>query len=422
MIDLSRLRSDKEALLVAWHKKHFEAEPLVDQALAYDEERRTLQKKLDNLRSELNRLSRSIGEALRHQKADQVQSLKTQTTTLKNDIQNLENALHKTEEKLMEILIRLPNPPHPSVPAGKSANDNVVVSESGRSPLRRADCLPHWEIAEKLGVIDFSRGAKVTGSGFPFYVGRGARLQRALIAYFLDRATEAGYLEMEVPFLVNSDTAFGTGQLPDKDAQMYYVPLDELYLIPTAEVPLTNYYRDEILQAEALPIKLCGYSPCFRREAGSYGKEVRGLNRLHQFDKVEIVQIVEPERSYEVLEEMRIYVESLVESLELSWRVVLLCGGDMSFASAKTYDVEVWSPAQDRWLEVSSISNFETFQSLRMKLRYRQGKNTAYVHTLNGSALALPRIVAGLLETHQTEDGRIRIPEVLQPYYGAEWL
>jgi seryl-tRNA synthetase len=277
-------------------------------------------------------------------------------------------------------------------------------------------------MAEKLGIIDFTRGAKVTGSGFPFYVGRGAKLQRALISYFLDQAAQAGYLEMEAPFLVNSATAFGTGQLPDKDAQMYYVPLDELYLIPTAEVPLTNYYREEILEAAHLPIKLCGYSPCFRREAGSYGKDVRGLNRLHQFDKVEIVQIVAPEHSYKTLEEMRTYVEKLVDSLELTWRVVLLCGGDMSFASAKTYDVEVWSPAQERWLEVSSISNFETFQSVRMKLRYRQGKSTAYVHTLNGSALALPRIVASLLETHQTEDGRIRIPEVLRPYYGAEWL
>ncbi len=422
MIEVSRLRDEKEALLAAWRKKHFEAEPLVDQALAYDEERRTLQKKLDDLRHELNRLSKAIGEAMRRGQAAEADSLKAQTTTLKTTIQNLEDTLRQTEAKLTEILISLPNPPHISVPEGRSAADNVVISQGGPLPLPKGHRLPHWEIAEKLGIIDFSRGAKVTGSGFPFYVGRGAKLQRALINYFLDQAVQAGYLEMEAPFLVNSATAFGTGQLPDKDAQMYYVPLDELYLIPTAEVPLTNYYREEILQPEQLPIKLCGYSPCFRREAGSYGKDVRGLNRLHQFDKVEIVQIVAPEHSYETLEEMRTYVEKLVDSLELTWRVVLLCGGDMSFASAKTYDVEVWSPAQERWLEVSSISNFETFQSVRMKLRYRQGKSTAYVHTLNGSALALPRIVASLLETHQTEDGRIYIPKVLQPYYGAEWL
>jgi seryl-tRNA synthetase len=422
MIEVSRLRDEKEALLAAWRKKHFEAEPLVDQALAYDEERRTLQKKLDDLRHELNRLSKAIGEAMRQGQAAEADSLKAQTATLKTTIQNLEDTLRQTEEKLTEILISLPNPPHISVPEGRSASDNVVISQGERSPLPKGHCLPHWELAEKLGIIDFTRGAKVTGSGFPFYVGRGAKLQRALISYFLDQAAQAGYLEMEAPFLVNSATAFGTGQLPDKDAQMYYVPLDELYLIPTAEVPLTNYYREEVLQPEQLPIKLCGYSPCFRREAGSYGKDVRGLNRLHQFDKVEIVQIVAPEHSYKTLEEMRIYVEKLVDSLELTWRVVLLCGGDMSFASAKTYDVEVWSPAQERWLEVSSISNFETFQSVRMKLRYRQGKSTAYVHTLNGSALALPRIVASLLETHQTEDGRIRIPEVLRPYYGAEWL
>ena len=422
MIEVSRLRDEKEALLAAWRKKHFEAEPLVDQALAYDEERRTLQKKLDDFRHELNRLSKAIGEAMRQGQAAEADSLKAQTTTLKTTIQNLEDTLRQTEEKLTEILISLPNPPHISVPEGRSASDNVVISQGERSLLPKGHRLPHWELAEKLGIIDFTRGAKVTGSGFPFYVGRGAKLQRALISYFLDQAAHAGYLEMEAPFLVNSATAFGTGQLPDKDAQMYYVPLDELYLIPTAEVPLTNYYREEILEAAHLPIKLCGYSPCFRREAGSYGKDVRGLNRLHQFDKVEIVQIVAPEHSYETLEEMRTYVEKLVDSLELTWRVVLLCGGDMSFASAKTYDVEVWSPAQERWLEVSSISNFETFQSVRMKLRYRQGKSTAYVHTLNGSALALPRIVASLLETHQTEDGRIRIPEVLRPYYGAEWL
>lgn len=422
MLEIGRLRTEREAVVGALRKKGFEAEPLVEQALAYDEERRLLQKQADELRAQLNQVSKAIGQAMRQKDEAQVETLRSESTTLKAKIQALEEQLRSIEAKLEEILVRLPNVPHTSVPEGRSAADNLVVSQGGLSPLPKAHRLPHWELAQKRGLIDFERGAKVTGAGFPFYVGAAARLQRALVNFFLDQAVMAGYLEMEPPFLVNEATAFGTGQLPDKDGQMYYVPLDELYLIPTAEVPLTNYYRDEILEPEQLPIKLCGYSPCFRREAGSYGKDVRGLNRLHQFDKVEIVQIVLPEVSYEVLEEMRAYVEGLVTRLELSWRVVLLCGGDMSFASAKTYDVEVWSPGQERWLEVSSISNFETFQSHRMKLRYRKGKSTAYVHTLNGSALALPRIVAALLETHQTPEGKVRLPQALVPYYGKEWL
>jgi len=423
MIELARLRSEPEAIIQALRKKHFEAAPLVEQALAYDEERRQTQAELDTLRNQLNTLSRQIGEAMRQKNPAQAETLKAQSTNLKNYIAEKEKHLSEVEAKLEELLIRLPNPPHQTVPEGASAADNVVVHRGYVEPLPSAEGrLPHWELAEKLGIIDFARGAKVTGAGFPFYVGAGAKLQRALIQFFLAEAEKAGYLEVEAPFLVNSATAFGTGQLPDKDAQMYYIPLDELYLIPTAEVPLTNYYRDEILDETALPIKLCGYSPCFRREAGSYGKDVRGLNRLHQFDKVEIVQIVQPEVSYEVLETMRLYVQSLVEKLELPYRTVLLCGGDMSFASAKTYDVEVWSPAQQRWLEVSSISNFETFQSYRMKLRYRKGKTPTYVHTLNGSALALPRIVAALLEVHQTPTGQVRLPQALQPYYGQTWL
>jgi seryl-tRNA synthetase len=399
-----------------------DAGPLVQQVLFYDEERRRLQKAIDNTRAQLNQLARAIGEAMRTQTPHQAETLKAQSAALKEELQSTEQKLKDAEAKLEEILIRLPNPPHPSVPEGRSAADNVVVYQNDRPPLPPDGRLPHWELAEKRRLIDFERGAKVTGSGFPFYVGDGAKLQRALIQFFLEEAEKAGYIEMEAPFLVNTDTAFGTGQLPDKDAQMYYIPLDELYLIPTAEVPLTNYFRGEILEESQLPIKICGYSPCFRREAGSYGKDVRGLNRLHQFDKVEIVQIVKPEDSYTVLEEMRHYVQGLVEKLELSFRTVLLCGGDMSFASAKTYDVEVWSPAQQRWLEVSSISNFETFQSNRMKLRYRKGKSTELVHTLNGSALALPRIVAAILETHQLPDGRIRVPEVLQPYLRKAYL
>lgn len=422
MIELARLREASEEVIATLAKKGFDAGPLVEQALAYDAERRQLQKSLDEARSQINQLSKAIGEAARRGATAEAESYKAESTTLKATIQQQEAALRETEAKLHELLIRLPNPPHPSVPGGRSAAENVVVSQNAYPLLPADGRLPHWELAEKRHLIDFERGAKVTGSGFPFYTGDGAKLQRALIAFFLDEAEKAGYLEMEAPFLVNTDTAFGTGQLPDKDAQMYYVPLDELYLIPTAEVPLTNYFRGEILEEAQLPVKICGYSPCFRREAGSYGKDVRGLNRLHQFDKVEIVQIVRPEVSYEVLEEMRLYVESLVDRLELARRTVLLCGGDMSFASAKTYDVEVWSPAQQRWLEVSSVSNFETFQSNRMKLRYRRGKATDLVHTLNGSALALPRIVAALLETHQLPDGRIRVPEVLQPYLKKAYL
>lgn len=422
MIELSRLRENPEAVVAALAKKGFEACPLVEQALAYDVERRQLQKSLDEARARLNQLSKAIGEALRSGTADQAEAYKAETTALKARLQEQESLLRETEAKLEELLIRLPNLPHPSVPEGRSAAENKVVSQNAFPLLPAEGRLPHWELAERRQLIDFERGAKVTGSGFPFYTGEGAKLQRALIAFFLDEAEKAGYLEMEAPFLVNTDTAFGTGQLPDKDAQMYFVPLDGLYLIPTAEVPLTNYFRGEILDETQLPLKLCGYSPCFRREAGSYGKEVRGLNRLHQFDKVEIVQIVRPDTSYQVLEEMRLYVESLVDRLELTRRTVLLCGGDMSFASAKTYDVEVWSPAQQRWLEVSSVSNFETFQSNRMKLRYRKGKTTELVHTLNGSALALPRIVAALLETHQLPDGRVRVPEVLQPYLKKAYL
>ncbi|MCS7161779.1 MAG: serine--tRNA ligase [Bacteroidia bacterium] len=422
MIELARLRAQAKGIAAALSKKGLDAGPLIEQALAYDEERRALQKTLDDQRAELNRLSREIGAAMREGSTEKVQTLRQATQQLKEQIAQHEAALRDVEAKLEEILLRLPNPPHESVPPGRSAADNCVV-RTGPFPLRSAEGRrPHWEIATQRGLIDFERGAKVAGAGFPFYVGDGARLQRALIQFFLAEAEKAGYLEMEPPFLVNSPTAFGTGQLPDKDAQMYYVPLDELYLIPTAEVPLTNYYRDEILDEGQLPLRLCGYSPCFRREAGSYGKDVRGLNRLHQFDKVEIVQIVAPEESYATIESMRAYVESLVEKLQLAYRTVLLCGGDMSFASAKTYDVEVWSPAQQRWLEVSSISNFETFQSYRMKLRFRRGKSLLFPHTLNGSALALPRTVAALLETHQLPDGRIAIPPALQPYLGREYL
>lgn len=422
MIELARLRTESAAITQSLTKKGLDAAPLIEQLLAYDAERRSLQKTIDETRARLNELSKAIGQVMRSGDTARAEALRTESQSVKESLPIHEMQIRDLEAKMEEILLRLPNPPHPSVPEGRSAADNVVVHTGPLAPAPAEGRRPHWELAERRGWIDFTRGAKVTGSGFPFYVGAGAKLQRALIQFFLDEAEKAGYTEMEPPFLVNTETAFGTGQLPDKDAQMYYIPIDELYLIPTAEVPLTNYYRDEILEESQLPIKICGYSPCFRREAGSYGKDVRGLNRLHQFDKVEIVQITTPARSYETLEEMRQYIQSLVEKLELAYRVVLLCGGDMSFASAKTYDVEVWSPAQQRWLEVSSVSNFETFQSNRMKLRYRHGKSTSLVHTLNGSALALPRIVAGILETHQLPDGRLRIPDALQPYLKAEYL
>jgi seryl-tRNA synthetase len=353
-------------------------------------------------------------------KKEEAEKLKARTAELKNTEKALDEKLKSIEEEVQKVLVTVPNLPHVSVPAGKSAEDNAVVREGGTKPTLPSDAKPHWELTTQYDIIDFELGVKLTGAGFPVYKGKGARLQRALINFFLDRATAKGYTEVQPPIVVNEDSGYGTGQLPDKEGQMYHVTVDNVYLIPTAEVPITNIYRDVILKESDFPIKNCGYTPCFRREAGSYGKDVRGLNRLHQFDKVEIVQIAHPQKSYEILEEMRDYVASLLQELELPFRILKLCGGDMSFASALTYDLEVFSAAQQRWLEVSSVSNFETFQTNRLKCRYRDEKGkTQLAHSLNGSALALPRIVAALLENNQTPQG-IKLPKVLVPYCGFD--
>ncbi|MCS6991103.1 MAG: serine--tRNA ligase [Chitinophagales bacterium] len=422
MLELPLLRSNPELVIARLAKKHFEARPLVTEILNLDAERRALQTQRDQLLAQINQLSKQIGQLMTQGQVQEAEALKQQSGRLKQQVQQLEHDLEQKQSSIHDLLVRLPNLPAEAVPEGRSAGDNVIVRSGGAVPELPPDALPHWDLAARYGLIDFEAGAKVTGAGFPFYRGAGAKLQRALISFFLDQAIACGYTEYEPPLLVNADTAFGTGQLPDKDQQMYFVPADALYLIPTAEVPLTNIYRDEIIEEHHLPVKLTAYSACFRREAGSYGKDVRGLNRLHQFDKVEIVRIEHPDRSYQALEEMVHEVERLVQMLELPYRIVKLCGGDMSFASALTYDVEVYCAVQQRWLEVSSISNFETFQSQRMKLRYRdaQGK-THLAHTLNGSALALPRIVASLLENNQSEDG-IRLPACLHSYMGGSML
>lgn len=419
MLSLPLIRSQKETVIQKLAKKNFDARELVDQILRYDSSRRATQTQRDQRLAQVNQLSKQIGRLMAQGMHEEAETHKQQSAVLKQQIQELEQQLQQQEAAIQQLLVRLPNLPADAVPPGKDAADNVVVRSGGTPPRLPEGALPHWELAARYRLIDFEAGTKVTGAGFPFYRGAGARLQRALISFFLDQATAAGYTEYEPPLLVNADTAFGTGQLPDKDQQMYFVGADELYLIPTSEVPLTNLYRDVIVDEADLPIKLTAYSPCFRREAGSYGKDVRGLNRLHQFDKVEIVRIEHPDRSYRALEEMVDQVESLVRQLELPYRIVKLCGGDMSFASALTYDVEVFCAVQQRWLEVSSISNFETFQSQRMKLRYRAADGKIQLaHTLNGSALALPRIVASLLENNQHAGG-IRMPTCLHPYLGA---
>ncbi|MEW6468052.1 MAG: serine--tRNA ligase [Bacteroidota bacterium] len=422
MLQLSYIRENKEDVIARLAVKHFDAKDTVEKILAVDAERRKLQAELDSLNAEANTLARQIGELMKGGKKAEADEIKNQSAALKESIRKLEEALRKKEEEQDLVLVLLPNLPSPKVPKGKTPGENENIHQEGELPRLPAGAQPHWELAAKYNIIDFELGVKLTGAGFPVYKGKGARLQRALINFFLDRATAAGFLEVQPPILVNRDSGFGTGQLPDKDGQMYYVNADDLYLIPTAEVPITNIYRDVILKADELPIKNCGYTPCFRREAGSYGKDVRGLNRLHQFDKVEIVQIAHPERSYEVLEQMKDYVAGLVRELELPFRIMKLCGGDMSFASALTYDFEVYSAAQEKWLEVSSVSNFESFQSNRLKLRFREGNSKPQLaHTLNGSAMALPRIVAALLENNQDVKG-IRIPSALVPYTGFEWL
>jgi seryl-tRNA synthetase len=419
MLQLNFIRENKEEVLKGLRKKHYaDAEAMVAKVLKEDDSRREVQKQADDARAEANALARQIGELMRSGKKDEAEKAKERSSELKAEEKRLDQLQKELESKVTDLLLAIPNLPHQSVPDGRIAEDNQVVFEHGSKPSLPEGSVPHWELTARYDIIDFELGVKLTGAGFPVYKGQGARLQRALINFFLDRAIAAGYREIQPPIVVNEASGYGTGQLPDKEGQMYELTDDKLYLIPTAEVPITNIYRDVILREEELPIKNCGYTPCFRREAGSYGKDVRGLNRLHQFDKVEIVQVSHPEKSYETLEEMRQYVAGLLRELGLPFRTLKLCGGDMSFGSALTYDMEVWSAAQQRWLEVSSVSNFETFQSNRLKCRYRDSKGkTRLAHTLNGSALALPRIVAAMLENNQHAGG-ITIPEVLQTYCG----
>jgi len=419
MLLIQNIRQDKEAIIQRLAKRGVDFSDLVNQALELDDSRKEIQGKLDDILSQSNKISKSIGQLFAQKKIEEANQLKAQTAELKAQSTSLSEAMKKVENELLEVLYQIPNSPGDQVPEGKSEEDNKTIKVVGEKPTLTQN-LPHWELCEKYNLIDFELGVKITGAGFPVYRGKGARLQRALINWFLDKARDTGYEEIQPPILINEASGIGTGQLPDKEGQMYHMPIDNLYAIPTAEVPITNIYRDVILKEEQFPIKNCGYTPCFRREAGSYGKDVRGLNRLHQFDKVEIVQIQHPERSYQALEEMSDYVQGLLRDLGLHYRVLLLCGGDTGFASAMTYDMEVWSAAQERWLEVSSVSNFETFQANRLKLRYKSssGKNQL-AHTLNGSALALPRIVASILENNQTPDG-ITVPEVLRPYCGFD--
>jgi len=422
MLQVSYIRENKEHVLERLAVKNFKQPELVDEVIRLDEQRRQTQNTLDGISAESNAAAKQIGELMRTGKKEEAEAIKAKSNTYKEDIKKLSEQLATIEQELQQKILLLPNLPHSSVPKGSTPEENEVALQHGAIPQLPANALPHWELATKYNLIDFELGVKITGAGFPVYKGKGAKLQRALIAFFLDEAEKAGYDERMVPHVVNEASGFGTGQLPDKEGQMYHVGVDNLYLIPTAEVPITNLYRDVILKAGELPVKNCGYTPCFRREAGSYGAHVRGLNRLHQFDKVEIVQVVHPDDSYDVLEQMSSHVQGLLQKLGLPYRVLRLCGGDMSFTAALTYDMETWSAAQQRWLEVSSVSNFETYQSNRLKLRFRNNEGkTQLAHTLNGSALALPRIVATLLENNQTEKG-IKIPEVLVPYTKFEWI
>ena len=419
MLTIQFIRDSREVLLEGLKTKNFKRPELVDQILSKDDERRSLQVETNQLQSELNLLSKEIGILFKKGETDKAKDAKEKTSVLKKRLETLEKDFQESSQQLNDMVILLPNMPHPSVPKGTSEADNKLIREGGSIPHLDEHALPHWELGSKYKLIDFDLGVKITGAGFPVFRGDGARLQRALISYFLEENSAAGYEEILPPLMVNEDSGFGTGQLPDKEGQMYHVTGDNLYLIPTAEVPVTNIYRDVILNSEDLPIKNTAYTPCFRREAGSYGKDVRGLNRVHQFDKVEIVQIQHPSRSYQALEEMVNHVEKLVISLGLPYRIIQLCGGDLSFTSALTYDFEVYSAAQKRWLEVSSVSNFETYQANRLKLRFREAgeKRPILAHTLNGSALALPRIMAAILENNQTPGG-IMVPEVLHRYMG----
>jgi seryl-tRNA synthetase len=422
MLEITTIRNHTATVREALAKKNFKELHLIDEVIVLDEKRRSTQKQLDDNLAQQNAIAKEIGDLFKQGKKDEADAKKAETALLKEQSKQLDSALQQTEEEIRQILVTIPNTPHSSVPVGKTPEENEVVKQVGKIPTLYAGAQPHWDLAKKYDLFDLELGVKITGAGFPVYKKQGAKLQRALINFFLDQATAEGYSEVIPPYMVNEASAYATGQLPDKEGQMYHVGLDQFYLIPTAEVPVTNIVRDEILDEKNLPLKMTAYSPCFRREAGSYGKDVRGLNRVHQFDKVEIVQIAHPDKSYEALELMVQQVEKILVKLELPYRILRLCGGDMSFASALTYDFEVYSTAQERWLEVSSVSNFETYQSNRLKVRFRdENKKTRLAHTLNGSALALPRIVASLLENHQTEDG-IKIPAALQPYFGAEWI
>ncbi|MBT8254474.1 MAG: serine--tRNA ligase [Flavobacteriaceae bacterium] len=422
MLQVPFIRENTEAVIKGLAKRNLDAKSMIDDVLRFDEERRKLQTKLDNVLAESNSLSKEIGVLYKSGKGDEANALKVRTTQLKEESKQLNDQLNEASTTLNELLHNIPNVPNDLVPDGQDEEDNLEVHRAGDVPDLGDNAKPHWELAKEYDIIDFELGNKITGAGFPVYKGKGAKLQRALISYFLDKNTAAGYQEVLVPLLVNSDSGFGTGQLPDKEGQMYHVTADDLYLIPTAEVPATNIYRGDLLKEDELPKALTGYTPCFRREAGSYGAHVRGLNRLHQFDKVEILRIEHPDRSYKALDEMVDHVKGIMDELELPYRIIRLCGGDLGFTSALTYDFEVYSTAQKRWLEISSISNFETFQANRLKLRFKNtdGKSQL-VHTLNGSSLALPRVVAGLLENNQTEKG-IKVPSVLVPYTGFEFI
>jgi seryl-tRNA synthetase len=421
MLTINLIREKKEFIIERLKVKNFKAEEIIERILVLDSARREIQAKTDMMQGDMNRISKEIGSLMKNGKRVEVEVAKEKTYSLKEEIKTLTDKLAPIDTDLRNEIIRLPNLPHESVPSGFGADDNAEVRTGGDMPLIPETALPHWDLIKKYDIIDFDLGIKLTGAGFPVYKGKGAKLQRALINFFLDEGEKAGYSEVMPPILVNEDSGFGTGQLPDKEGQMYHATLDNFYLVPTAEVPVTNIYRDVILSAEMLPIKNIAYTPCFRREAGSWGAHVRGLNRLHQFDKVEIVRIAHPDHSYESLEEMVTHVEGLVSKLGLPYRILRLCGGDMSFTSALTYDFEVWSAAQKRWLEVSSVSNFESFQANRLKCRFKEkgDKQTRLVHTLNGSALALPRIVAAILENNQTGSG-IKVPKVLIPYTGFD--
>ncbi|MEY4350136.1 MAG: hypothetical protein RL078_178 [Bacteroidota bacterium] len=417
MLEIQRIRQEKDAIIAGLAKRNIDASSTLDEILALDQQWRTAKTSLDQVAAEMNQLAKSIGELFKSGKQSEATSLKAKTTELKTQEAGLKEEVNQLEEALQKLLYTLPNVPNEMVVKGKDANDNQTVHEAGTIPTFNFEAQAHWDLAKKYKLIDFELGVKVTGAGFPFYRGKGARLQRALIQFFLDEAIESGYEEFISPHVVNEASGYGTGQLPDKEGQMYYIQEDDLYLIPTAEVPLTNIYRDVMLPGPDFSIKMCGYTPCFRREAGSYGKDVRGLNRLHQFDKVEIVRIEHPDNTAQALDDMIAHVSKLLDKLELPYRILRLCGGDMGFASSMTYDFEVFSAAQEKWLEVSSVSRFDTFQSNRLKLRFKDDKKTTLCHTLNGSALALPRILASLLENHQTENG-IAIPKALQAYTG----